>query len=143
MPRSKYPFDTLDNNQLAKIQRGFTLIEVLIVVAIIGILTAIAYPQYGEYVTKARRSDGHLALLQAVQSLERCKSTNYSYATCALPSASSPEGYYTLSLVNDATSYTITATGILGQAKDTACNAMTVNHQDTKTPAASEKCWPN
>ena len=121
---------------------GFTLIEVMIVVAIIGILSAIAYPQYGKFVTKSRRADGHLAMLQAVQSLERCKSTNYSYASCTID-GTSDEGNYTLGLASTATTYTITATGVGPQANDTDCRVMTINQQNIRTPDASNNCWPD
>ena len=123
---------------------GFTLIEVLIVVAIMGILAAIAYPQYGSYVSKARRSDGHLALLQEVQTMERCKSTRYSFANCSLANGVSPESYYALSLVSASSTYTITATGQGKQAQDSECATMTINHLGVRTPDPDlSNCWPD
>lgn len=53
-------------------QAGFTLIELVIVVAIVGILAAIAYPSYQEHVLKTRRSEGRALILNMAQSLERC-----------------------------------------------------------------------
>lgn len=127
-----------------KAYNGFTLIEILIVVAIIGILTAIAYPQYGSFVQKTRRTDGHLALLQGVQALERCKSTSYSYAACVLSSTESPEDYYAMTLVSDATTFTLTATGQNAQANDATCGVMTLNHKGERTPDPDTvECWPN
>lgn len=123
---------------------GFTLVEVLIAIAIIGILVGIAYPQYGSYVQKSRRTDGHLALLQEVQSLERCKSTSYSYASCTLKDSSSPEGYYAITLTKNATSYTLTATGQGAQANDPDCSVLTLNHQGVQTPDPDTTvCWPH
>lgn len=125
-------------------ERGFTMIELIIVLAIIGILTAIAYPYYGSFVEQSRRSDGQLALLQEIQNLERCKSANYSYAGCTVSNAKSLEGNYTITLTNlAATTYTLTATATGTQANDEDCKVMTVNQLGTRTPAADKKCWPD
>lgn len=119
---------------------GFTMIELMIVVAIIGIISAIGYPSYTEYVKKARRSDGHLALMSAVQSMERCKTTRFSYVNCTLPSASSEENYYSLALAEGVTasSFSIVATPQNSQATDTDCATLTINALGERTPAA---CW--
>lgn len=125
--------------------KGFTLIEVLIVTAIIGILSAIMYPNYRQYVTEVRRGDGQLALLDAVQSLERCKASNYSYATCTLSASQlvSPEGYYELTLESTASTYTVSAAAVGSQVFDTECTPMTLNNQGTRTPIAPATCWPD
>lgn len=65
-------------------QRGFTLIEVMIVVAIVGILSAIAYPSYAEYIARGHRADARAGLLQAQQWLERAATATGVYPT-ALP----------------------------------------------------------
>lgn len=117
---------------------GFTLIELLIAVAIMGIITAIALPSYGEYVRKARRSDGHLALLNEIQVLERCRSTNFSYTGCTLSSTTSTEDNYNLTLTSTASSFTVTATAKGSQVNDAGCTVLTLNDLGQQTPAT---CW--
>ena len=86
---------------------GFTLIEVMIVVAIIAIITMIAYPAYQDQMTKTRRSDGHAALMEMVNRQERFYTNNNTYTIVLtnLPNTTvdgsgktdSEEGYYKLS----------------------------------------------
>ncbi|WP_312270303.1 type IV pilin protein [Pseudomonas sp.] len=66
---------------MKKAYSGFTLIEVMIVVAIVGILAAIAYPSYQSYVRKGQRSEGKAKLMEIMQAQERYNSQNQSYAT--------------------------------------------------------------
>lgn len=123
--------------------RGFTLIELMITVAIVGILAGIAYPQYGKFVQKSRRADGHLSLLEGVQTMERCKSTRYSYESCTPSHESSPENYYAVTAVKTISTFTITATGQDQQASDTDCKIMTINHLGERTPDPdTTSCWP-
>ena len=76
---SRHPF----NRRLAQ---GFTLIELMIVVAVVGILSAIAYPSYTEYVRRGHRADARAGLLQVQQWLERAATATGTYPT-SLPSA--------------------------------------------------------
>lgn len=72
---------------MLKRQRGFTLMEVMITVAIIGILAAIAFPSYQDSMRKSRRTDGKNALTQAVANMERFYAQNNTYATATLCAA--------------------------------------------------------
>lgn len=131
---------------------GFTLIELMIVVGIIGVLGAISYPLYTDYVQKGRRADGKSAVLNAAHEMERCGSTfgRYNHANCAAQAnpPDSPEGHYSIASSNvTASTYTFTATAQGAQAADSAeCDAFAVNQAGVKTSTGSEgndRCWGN
>lgn len=130
--------------------KGFTLIEAMIAVAIIGILAAIAYPAYNNHVQKSRRETAKADLLAAAQLLERFYAINYTYVgatagstgTISATSPSSGTAFYGLALSGlTATSYTISATPISGgpQASD-KCGTLTIDQAGNKT-AADASCW--
>ena len=143
--RDKSAAHRLNRNVQASKRRaqGFTMIELMIVVAIIGIISAIGYPSYLDYITKTRRADGHLALMNASQSLERCKATNFSFASCTLPTnlTESDEGDYTISTVTTASTYTVTATAKNKQASDDKCPTMTINDKGQQGFTGVGPCW--
>lgn len=126
--------------------RGFTLIELLVVIAIIGIIAAIAYPNYLKSVRKSNRSDAEVTLSQDSQSLERCYTQYgaYNNANCPALLGTSPQGYYTISPTTapSVSTYTLTATAVASgpQAADTGCTVLTLDNTGTKTPS---DCWQN
>lgn len=125
---------------------GFTLIELMIVVAILGILTSIALPAYQQYVLRASRADAQAILMETAQYMERYFTTNNSYADAAPVSTVSPKGAgggkikYNIGFSEQSpTTYTLQAVPNGGQASD-ACGTMTVN-QTGATGADGADCW--
>lgn len=126
---------------------GFTLIELMITLVIIGILSAIAYPSYLDYVRRAARSEAQAILMETAQYMERYYTTNNTYAAASLVSSVSPKGgsggtvRYTLSFSGtpDATSFTLQAVPANGQTGD-ACGTLTLTSTGARTPA-SASCW--
>lgn len=140
-----------------KTKSGFTLVEVLVVVAILGILGAIAYPLYNSQIEKARRSDARTALLEIAQAEERFFTINGVYtANLAqlsldpdLQAGTSEEGLYNIALANiggDTGTFQVTATPVAGQPQaDDDCTMLRINHLGVKTGTwtggGDNRCW--
>ncbi|SKA92454.1 type IV pilus assembly protein PilE [Thiothrix eikelboomii] len=137
-------------------QSGFTLIEMMIVVAIMGIIAAFAYPSYVEQVRKSKRSDAKVALQQIAQRQESHFVKNYSYATSltalgyAADTIPSPENEYDITIsAATATSYILKATpaSTSGQAKDSQCASFTLDQMGRRVAKNSsdvvmtDQCW--
>ncbi len=134
---------------------GFTLIELLAVIAIVGLLLAIAIPSYNNQVLRTRRTEAAKELMALAAAEERFNTNCNTYAnsmtaaqaTCAglgLTRTTSENGYYTLSVVATATTFTATATPVGSQANDTKCLNLTLTNTGAKGISGSgnaAKCW--
>lgn len=141
--------------------KGFTLIEVMITVVIIGILASIAYPSYLSQVRKSRRSEAVATILQIQQAQERWRANCPFYAgsisatnsgcpttpganTSGLNISAVASARYMYSLSNvSATTYTVTATAITGssQAGDAGCATLTVTVTNGSAVNTPTSCW--
>lgn len=151
-------------------QSGFTLIELMIAVAVIGILTSLAYPAYTEYVARGRRAEAKSAVMQGAQWMERFYSENYRYdkntaGTATTDSTLFPASFsqvpatgtaaYTLAVSfptdSDGSTFTLTATRT-GVAANDKCGDFVINQTGSRSvsnyassfadaEAAAATCW--
>lgn len=137
--------------------RGFTLIELMVTVVIIGVLAAIAYPSYIEQVRKSRRADAKAALLAIAQTMERFYSENNTYlGAAANPSDTGivpdhapigrPHADRTYDITftqRSATGFTVQAARTGVQTSDTTCGNYTLTSTGVKgvTAGTVAQCW--
>lgn len=127
---------------------GFTLIELMIVVAVVAILAAVAYPSYQDQVRKSRRAQAKADMVEYAQLAERFHTANNTYVGFTLPSVVSPrEGgtaRYTFTpagAFTDANAFTITATAVNGQDED-KCGNLSLSNTGAKTSGGEvSECW--
>lgn len=126
---------------------GFTLIELMITVAIIAILAAIALPSYQQYVLRANRADAKAILMENAQFMERYFTTNNAYTGAPVLSAVSPKGAtggairynITFSVAPTASLYTLQAAPAGSQTND-SCGTLTLSNTGAQTPTTAG-CW--
>ena len=128
--------------------KGFSLVELMIVLAIIGVLSAIGYPSYDSYMKKSRRSDAKIALQGMADRQERFYLQNNTYTanTANAGGTGTEKNYYVLSIAAaDVNGFTLTATAVAGgpQANDTTtshgnCTVLQLTGAGAKTP---NPCW--
>lgn len=127
---------------------GFTLIELMIVVAVVAILAAIAYPSYQDAVRKSRRAQAKADLVELAALAERFRTVENKYTGFTLPFTQSPReagatARYTLTATAAANTLTLTAAPTPGQDAD-KCGTLTINEAGAKTEsgsAALSECW--
>ena len=128
-------------------QKGLTLIEIMVVIAVLAILSTIAIPLYSNQTTKARRSDATGALSRAALEMESCRLQLLTYTGCA-PTTTTDSGFYTIgvTILNGGTGYLLTATPVVGraQASDSGCGNLTLSSAGVKGSNGSSSisvCW--
>ena len=124
--------------------RGFTLIELMVVLAILAIIMAVAIPAYQSQVRHSRRTEALQGLSNCELQQERWRADHPQFGTDVEVPCPAPSAYYTVALSNrTATTFTYTATATGDQTKDTqdgkACSSLTIDQNRTK--GANVECW--
>jgi type IV pilus assembly protein PilE len=125
---------------------GFTLIEVVVVMAIVAILAAIAIPNYAAYIARGHRSEARMTLTQAAQWMERWRTQSGGYLNPPLPPAlqqspASGNVIYNIAVASTAGAYILTATPTGPMAND-ECGALTLDQTGQRTAAGNmQLCW--
>jgi type IV pilus assembly protein PilE len=121
---------------------GFSLVELMIAVAVVAILVTLSYPTYIHYVLKADRTDAQMTLRDWANRQEVWRADHPTYNTGINPQNSAE---YTYSMVSTADSFTLTATAVGRQAADKeegiSCATLTLRQDGSPGPAGHQACW--
>lgn len=134
-------------NSYPRALHGFTLVELMITVAIIAIIAAIAYPSYQRHVIRTHRGAAEACLSEHAQFMERYYTTNLTYVDAEPAPGCASEGAmpdrYEFAFVGEPTrsTYTISATPVGPQLKDGQCGTLTLNQAGTKGANDVDACW--
>ncbi len=130
--------------------KGFNIIELMIVVAIVGIISVVAAGFYRDNVIAANRTEARAALTEAAGSLEKCRSLygSYNHANCAFAGnfpIATDSNFYSITAALGGSTFTLTATPVAGQtqANDADCTTLTLTNTGIKaaTGADTSDCW--
>lgn len=126
--------------------RGFSLLELMIAVTVLGIVTAAAVATYGNSMIKTRRGTAEACLMEAAQFMERNYTLNMTYAVADFPElacADELEDFYDFDFVGvpDGTTYVVAATPEGDQAKDTQCGTLSIDQAGAKNANNIDACW--
>ena len=132
-----------------KYMRGITLIELMVVVVIVGILAAVAYPNYQEFTDRAKRNEARAALLRLATNQERFYLNNNTFTDdltdlgfASTPKAETENGYYEIEVTSaDASNFSATATYLRGGNEAGKCLTYTIDGRGTKTSDPDTNCW--
>jgi type IV pilus assembly protein PilE len=136
---------------MRRAQHGVTLVELMIAVAIVGILAAVAYPSYRNQVIRSTRTEGKVALEQRALAMEKCftRYMSYIHPNCAAfsaPPTNTVDGHYRIDIDAGATAtaFRLTATPLGAQATDAECGTFRLDQAGNRTITGNgrqERCW--
>ena len=127
-------------------EQGFTLIELMITVAVLAIIVGIAIPSYTQWVIESNRGEGKVVTMQTAQTLERCftRFSSYADANCAIANGdtiNSENGRYAVTVASAANTFTLTATP---DQADPECGNLTLTHTGARGITGTgtvDDCW--
>lgn len=136
----------MNQQRKAAASGGMTLVELMVVVAIVAILASVAYPSYREQVMRSQRAEAKAALLDTAQRLEKCFTRRHTYVGCnEVVDHQTESGRYFIDVTPLAQTFTITAEPRKSQRSDTKCGTLSIDNRDQKGQSATggtlEKCW--
>ena len=132
--------------QMRKHMRGVTLIELMIVVVIVSILAAVAYPNYQEFTARAKRNEARAALLRLATNQERFYLNNNTFTSTlsevGFASNVTETGYYQIAITSaNASNFEATATYQHGGSEAAKCLTFTIDGRGGKSSSPDDDCW--